>query len=264
MRIDFPDRIDPLIIEGAPELSYAFVGLSFLLPYLEPYLIRTMKAARPRVTEPALLADLDAFNRQEGQHYRQHRAFNAAVRRAGFPELERFEREIEADYARFTRRRSLAWNLAFAEGFEAMTTASARFSLEMGLEGMHPAARDLFAWHLIEELEHRTVAFEVYEHVCGSYGLRLRVGAYAQWHTLRFAARVALHLGRRKRDDFERCGGWPAWARRQGRLSADLLRGMVPKWLRTFAPGYTPREIELPPQAVALGEHYARLAAGGA
>jgi predicted metal-dependent hydrolase len=264
MRIQFPERIDPLLIENEPELSYAFVGLSFLLPYLEPYLIRTMRAARPRISDPVLLDQLDAFNGQEGQHYRQHRAFNAAIRRAGFPELERYEREVEGDYARFSRTRSLAWNLAFAEGFEAMTTASARFSLEMGLSDMQPAARDLFGWHLVEELEHRTVAFEVYEHVCGSYVRRLRIGTYAQWHTLRFATRVALHLGRRRRDVFARCGGWPGWTRRQGRLLRDLGRGMLPKWARTFAPGYTPREIELPAAAVALGAHYSARSSAGA
>jgi predicted metal-dependent hydrolase len=154
MQFDFPEVVDPLIVEGDPEQSYARIGLSLLLPYLEPYLIRTMRAARPQVNDARLLADLDAFNGQEGQHYRQHRAFNASIRRAGFAGLEGLEREVEADYQRFTRDKSLAWNLAFAEGFEALTTASARFSFERGLDGMLPAARDLFTWYLVEEFEH--------------------------------------------------------------------------------------------------------------
>ena len=108
MQFDFPEVVDPLIVEGDPEQSYARIGLSLLLPYLEPYLIRTMRAARPQVNDARLLADLDAFNGQEGQHYRQHRAFNASIRRAGFAGLEGLEREVEADYQRFTRDKSLA------------------------------------------------------------------------------------------------------------------------------------------------------------
>jgi predicted metal-dependent hydrolase len=260
MQFDVPEVVDPLIVEGDPEQSYARIGLSLLLPYLEPYLIRTMRAARPQVNDARLLADLDAFNGQEGQHYRQHRAFNASIRRAGFAGLEGLEREVEADYQRFTRDKSLAWNLAFAEGFEALTTASARFSFERGLDGMLPAARDLFTWYLVEEFEHRAVAFEVYDHVCGSYPYRLRVGAYAQWHTIRFAARVARHLGRENRQAFDRCGGWPAFARRQGRTVLDLLRSMLPKLLRTYAPSYTPREIELPMAVAQLAAGYSERA----
>ncbi len=43
MDFGFPEHIDPLSIPEKPEQSYAMVGLSLLLPYLEPYLIRTMK-----------------------------------------------------------------------------------------------------------------------------------------------------------------------------------------------------------------------------
>jgi len=261
MQFDFPEVLDPLIVVGDPEVSYSFIGISLLLPYLEPYLIRTMKAARPRVQDPALLADLDAFNGQEGQHYKQHRAFNAAIRAAGFPELEGLEREVEADYQRFTRENSLEWNLAFAEGFEALTTATARFSFERGIDEMIPVARDLFAWHLVEEFEHRTVAFEVYDHVCGSYGYRVRVGGYAQWHTIRFAARVSRQLSRSNPAAFERCGGWSGLAKRQATLLRDVARGLLPKLLRTYARGYTPREIAMPPLAQQLGLAYSERAA---
>jgi predicted metal-dependent hydrolase len=28
----------------------------------------------------------------------------------------------------------------------------------------------MMEWHFVEELEHRTAAFDVYEHVCGGWG----------------------------------------------------------------------------------------------
>lgn len=263
-RIDFafPEHIDPVIFEGRPEESYVLVGISLLLPYLEPYLIRTMREARKRVTDPALIANLDAFNAQEGQHYRQHLRFNEAIRPAGVEALTALEAEVSADYRRFTETRSLRWNLAYAEGFEAFTTAMARFTLQTGqLEGMSPAALDLFRWHLIEELEHRTVAFEVYDHVCGGYFYRLAVGLYAQWHLNRFALRVAGALQNVDPAGFkQRFGGRREAWKRLGPFFWQTVRLLYPKILATYLPWYTPRAIPLPEEARALGVHYAEMA----
>ena len=180
MPFEFPDEIDPMVIPGRPEESYGIVGLSLLLPYLEPYLIRTMKEARKKITDPDLRADLDAFNAQEGQHYRQHMKFNAAIRGFGFPGLAELEAQLDADYKRFSQERSLRFNLAYAEGFEALTTASAHALFERGLHpDMNPHMHDLLEWHLVEELEHRTVAFDVYDHVCGGYVYRTAMGLWA-------------------------------------------------------------------------------------
>ena len=187
-----------------------------MLPYLEPYLIRTMREARARVTDPALAADLDLFNGQEGQHYRQHMRFNEAIRPAGLEALTALEAELAADYRRFTATRSLRFNLAYAEGFEAFTTAIARFSLETRqFDSVHPAVRELFQWHLIEELEHRTVAFDVYDHVCGGYFYRLSVGLFAQWHLNQFALRAAGLMQNADPEGFRRKFGGrrEAWAR---------------------------------------------------
>ncbi len=263
-RMDFnlPERLDPVVLEGRPEESYLFVGISLLLPYLEPYLIRTMREARPRVTDPALAADLDLFNAQEGQHYRQHMLFNEAIRPADVGALTALEAELSADYQRFTRTRSLRFNLAYAEGFEAFTAAIARFSLETRqFEGIHPAARDLFQWHLVEELEHRTVAFDVYNHVCGGYFYRLAVGLFAQWHLNQFALRAAKAMENADREEFRRKYGGrrEAWAR-VGPFLGRVARKLLPKVLATYMPWYTPHAIPLPEGAKELAARYSEMA----
>jgi uncharacterized protein len=252
-RIDFnlPARLDPIVLPGRPEESYVFVGISLLLPYLEPYLIRTMRAARARITDPALIADLDLFNAQEGQHYRQHIRFNEAIRPAGLELLTALEAELSADYLRFTRTCSLRFNLAYAEGFEAFTTAIARFSLETRqFDDVHPAARDLFQWHLIEELEHRTVAFDVYDHVCGGYFYRFTVRLFAQWHLNQFALRAAGAMKNADREAFRKKYG----GRREARASVGpflwlAARKLLPKVLATYLPWDTPHSIAMPEEA---------------
>ena len=259
MDLAFPDDIDPVVIEGRPEESCFSIAFSLLLPYLEPYLIRTMKEARPRIRDPRLQEDLARFNAQEGHHFRQHAKFNAVIRSRGFPELAAREAALDADYHRFSREKPLRWNLAYAEGFEAFTTAMARDSFEAGFDGMHPALRDLFAWHLMEEFEHRTVAFDVYEHVVGDYPYRLRVGLYAQWHMLGFCMRTSRYLLESDPTLLERYGGAAGRRRRSWQQLRRLAR-LLPKVLPTYLPGYTPHAIEMPEGMQALQDRYDALA----
>jgi len=261
MDFPFPDDIEPVCIEGKPEESYALIAFSLLLPYLEPYLIRTMKVARKQVRDPALREDVDRFNAQEGQHFRQHQRFNQVIRSKGFPRLAELEDELRGDYQRFSEERSLRFNLAYAEGFEALTTASARFAFESKqLSRMHPSVGDLFMWHLIEELEHRTVAFEVYEHVCGGYFYRLLVGLYAQWHMGRWIARVARYMLEADPEAFERYGG-RAGRRARGRAQLRrTLRGLLPKVLGTSLPWYTPARIPFTAEMRSIADQYSERA----
>jgi predicted metal-dependent hydrolase len=264
VRFQYPQGIDPIIVPGQPEQSYLNVALSLLLPYLEPYLIRSMRQARPLVRDPRLLAELDLFNGQEAQHYKQHIVFNEAVHIPGGERVKALEEELDADYRRFTKERSLRWNLAYAEGFEAFTLAMTRFSFEVGLfRRIEPRVRDLFTWHLMEEMEHRTVAFDVYAHVCGGYFYRLFVGLYAQWHLNRFLNRAADAMARADVAAHRaRFGGLWKTSRRVAPLLVEAVTYLLPKVLATYLPWYSPRRISMPPEALALADHYAQLAKG--
>jgi len=257
MKFAFPEDTDPVFIEGDPGRSYSMLGLSLLLPYLEPYLIRTMKVAKQQIDDPELLDDLERFSAQEGQHYRMHIQFNKALRRQGFPGLERLERELAEDYQRFTETRSLRFNLAYAEGFEALTTASALYSFYHGpLGDPDSPATDLFAWHMVEEFEHRTVAFDVYDRVCGGYFYRLFVGLYAQFHFLRFVRRVTRYMLE------VRPAEPPTPEQKKERRAAawTALRYGLPLVLRTYLPGYTPHRIEFTEEMRQIADKYTALA----
>ncbi|MFT3922287.1 MAG: metal-dependent hydrolase [Myxococcales bacterium] len=263
LHLPITSRIDPVIFGEEPETSSIFLAISRMLPYVEPYLIRSMQEAKQYVTSPALAEDLRLFCAQEGQHYRQHRRFNDAVRLPPMPALERLEAEFEADCQRFTRTRSLRFNLAYAEGFEAFTVGFALFCLEGGwLEHLRPGPRELIEWHLLEELEHRTVAFDVYEQVCGDYGYRVRVALFAQWHLLRFVFRATWALLAAQ----DAPGATSA--RPRGGLLRTLQRScesffyLLPMTLRTYLPWYTPRNLAIPAFAEERSRYYAELAAG--
>jgi hypothetical protein len=252
MRFAFEAPLDFEVSDEALGRTLPALALSMTMPYLEPYLMRTMKAALEHVTDPALAEDTRRFSQQEGHHYRNHALLNDRIR-ASFDAatagaLRAIEADLEADYRRFTDTKSLRFNLAYAEGFEAMTCAGALAVAAHGgfSDGSLPGG-ELWAWHMAEEIEHRTVAFGVYQHLVGSYFYRIVAGTWSQWHYLstirRFARCMAAALGRKLVN--------PRTA-----LERTALRNYV----RTFSPWYDPARIEVPAGVEALLARYSALA----
>ena len=259
MPFEFPDNIDAVFIEGDHKRSFGFIAGSLLLPHLEPYLIRSMKAAEKHVSDPKVLEDLDKFVRQEAQHYQMHKKFIETIWLAGFPELEAFEKELSDDYHRFTNTKSLRFNLAYAEGFEALTMNAVKHMMEPDGFGENlPPYLQMIEWHFVEELEHRTVAFDVYDHVCGGYWYRLAVGTWAQWHFTSWMRRVAKYMLKtnphRDLSKQTHADGQPV-AVEQARVS-DLMPGL----LRIYLPNYSPHNVEISPGMQRLADKYSRIA----
>ena len=196
LRFEFADNKGLEIIPGNKKASAFWIGLSLTMPYLEPYLIRTMRSAVKDVTDPVLAEDMKRFNGQESHHYRNHALFNDEVRAKLSPgaaaEIRQIEDDLEADYQRFSAEKSVRFNIGYGEGFEAMTSAMALtcFAVDMPAT-CTPDFRRLFEWHLAEEVEHRTVTFEAYEHLVGHYAYRLYRGFRSQAHYLRYIHRFS-------------------------------------------------------------------------
>ena len=54
----------------------------------------------------------------------------------------------------------------------AAIMADATFRNPAGLEGAHPKMKELWHWHALEETEHKSVAFDVFEAVGGTTNMR--------------------------------------------------------------------------------------------
>jgi predicted metal-dependent hydrolase len=178
-----------------PAFGYQLNGGSLTLPYLEPYLIRVMQQARSALGEkrPDLVEDIRLFNGQEANHFKVHSRYNALLRER-YDGIEELEAEIEADFARMLREESLEWNLAYSAGFETTGMVAAQLFFNDVAEsriGADAAVEGLWGWHLAEEYEHRCVAFDIYQALCGSYGKRLRVFFFQAKHLNTFGTKAA-------------------------------------------------------------------------
>jgi uncharacterized protein len=224
-----------------PEWSQVVNAASLLMPYLEPYLIDAIREATKQIDDPVLAEEARAYMGQEAHHYKQHRRFNDLLIARGYDGIRDYERLLADDYARFERARPLAFHLAYAAGFETMALAIGHMLIGMRgwfFRGADPSVSSLVLWHFVEELEHKHAAFDVYQHVVGRYGLRVRGLAFAMWHTLSRTRRAYVMLLRRD-------GLWGSW-RTRVRLKLLMLRifGYLTPWiLEAMLPWHRPQRF---------------------
>ena len=186
---DFPEDTNLYAVPSMPRISLFIAAFSLTMPYLEPYLIRMFLKAQQLVDDPELVEDMKLFSQQEGNHYRNHARINKIIRGKFDDEtaakLLEIEMELKQDYEYFLNDKSMKFNLAYAEGFEAMTCAVAMNTANGDPRAASGSAwGDLLEWHALEEVEHRTVAFDAYEHIVGGYFYRVFGGLRAQIHYL--------------------------------------------------------------------------------
>jgi predicted metal-dependent hydrolase len=262
MDFHFHDDIDLFFFRNDPVLSYSSHAYWMTMPYLEPYLMRSVRAALKDVDDADLKERMSRFCSQEGQHYQQHAKVNDILRRRNpaFTGLAQLEAELEADYKRFSAEKDHAFNLAYAEAFECMTMAMSCTQMEMRVhEQMTAPIRDLFLWHITEEMEHRTVAFDAYRTLGNGYLYRVRVGRWAQRHYLGYVQRFHQYFLDADAPRIARLQTPQMVAERDAFLHAFNRRN-TPKLLATFMPWYDPANVRMPPEFEPTRAHYTNLA----
>ena len=206
MQVRFPKwDFSKVRAHWAPNHEFAQMqnAASIVPAYIEPYLVKVMQQAQ--LALPArhekLHRDLAIFIKQEMQHCRQHLAFNKALRAQGYEGLLAIEQDYERDYDDFLARKSLRFNCAYSEGFEALSSIAVTAYFEQYdefLEGADPDSADLWRWHLAEEFEHREVAHEVYHTLFGrgpvAWAYRVWAFFIAVRHIRSYVARAENYL----------------------------------------------------------------------
>jgi len=155
--------------------SHFAAALSAVFPPGEEFFVRSVRRFRDRITDPVLKQQVAGFIGQEAVHGREHRAFNDRLGQLGYP-TKKVERLT--DYLLRLRERLLSAksNLAVTAALEHFTATLAELVLtsdEVQGEFGHPAVKQLFLWHALEESEHKAVAFDVYQAVGGSERTRV-------------------------------------------------------------------------------------------
>jgi len=165
---------------GDPFKSRFFDAMSTIFPEGERYFISCVRDFRDQVTDPALLRDIKDFMRQEGQHGIVHTQYNNRLKAQGI-DVDMLEGRLKHLLFNVLRKH-LPANVTLADtaASEHMTAIMAHgfFERKEVLAKADPRMRAMYAWHAMEEIEHKAVAFDVMQKIA-KVGYLRRVVAMA-------------------------------------------------------------------------------------
>lgn len=143
-----------------------FDALSLTFPDGERYFIAAVRLFRDQITDPKLQQRVTDFIRQEAQHGLAHEKMNQVMKQQGMP-IDRFIDILKNIFKFELEHRSAQYNIAMTAAAEHLTALMAHtfYRHQSTMQDAHPYVRALLAWHAIEEMEHRDVAFDVMQRV---------------------------------------------------------------------------------------------------
>jgi predicted metal-dependent hydrolase len=217
-------------------------ALSLLFPEGEKFFVDSVKRHRDRVTEPERIDEINAFIGQEAMHGKAHRHFNDFIEGQGYGSLPSIDAHIRGllNCVKKVRPREQLAITAALEHFTAILAETLLREEDFILDKMHPAIRNLWAWHALEESEHKAVAFDLYEEIGGTYLGRVLAMILA---TAIFCAEVTHLHGRLLHD---RRLLLKPWKWRKGItylwVNPGHMRKLWPQYLAYFKPGFHPND----------------------
>jgi predicted metal-dependent hydrolase len=152
-------------------------GLNLLFPAGERFFVRSVRKYLDRIDDPKLREDIKGFSGQEGLHAYAHERYFEALERQGFDVRTFLGLYEKIAFGIAENAFPPEMRLSVTAACEHFTATMATHALERYASGNmmlgDPTMRALFLWHAVEEIEHRSVAFDVLRAVNPSYALRI-------------------------------------------------------------------------------------------
>lgn len=154
-----------------------FATLSVFLTYGEDLVIETARYHRNLLKDPVLKQRVTSLIGQEAIHSKIHNEFNDAIadQTIGYPvKLYRFlgEQFFNHIFLKFPQ----PLKLSLMSGIEHFTAVLAEYMMEHE-EAFYATddakTRAMWMWHMLEESEHKDIAYDVYQTLNGDYALRV-------------------------------------------------------------------------------------------
>lgn len=285
-RVSFDWAQTPLEwIPGQPYASHFINNINMLLPAGEFWFCRIYNQALPLVTDAKLREDVQGFVRQEAMHARAHGAAVADYLAAHEVDTDGFMKQVDwlfeealgdkpmgLNVPGFLKKDWLIFRLGIIATVEHFTCVLGKYVLETRSwdeSGADPTLLDMLRWHGAEEIEHRSVAFDLYRHLGGRYPTRYLLSLIVVPMLFGLWAHGAAHLMKQDpklqqhRPSVLRPWLWLEWQRVANKGQLPSLPWLVWQSTRYFSPSYNPVHEASTEQALAYLEQSpaARLAA---
>ncbi|MBF6538472.1 metal-dependent hydrolase [Nocardia farcinica] len=241
-------------IPGEVMATHIINVMHLVLPEGERAMAAALAEALPLISDERLAEEVRGFIGQEAMHASSHEEARRQLKRLGLevgPMVELVAWLVDrvlGDHG-LTGKAAHAWlceRLALFAGMEHYTAVIGEWLLTNDVledKGMHPAMLDLIRWHGAEEVEHRSVVYDAYMHVDGSYARKARQALIASMGLLVLFIASGGYLF--AKDPSPRKGRW--WPLQ---LASASLRGVVPSFTTFFTeiprylrPGFHPSQL---------------------
>lgn len=236
-----PKAIRRHYFANSPVMSHMLTALSSTFPIGEQFFVHSVRNVRDKVQDEKLQAQITAFIGQEAMHSKAHAEFNDAWRNDDY-HLDRFQAWLarKNDYVKNLHPKI---QLAITCAFEHFTALLGGYILRHPevLATLDEDAAKLWVWHAIEEIEHRAVAFDVYQAVYGDDKIRRMImrSVTTGFASLTFYSATRLFL-QDKAKSLPKVGGNFFGLYLLGKMFIQLL----PEYLSYFKADFHPSEID--------------------
>jgi hypothetical protein len=228
---------------GNPVLTHMANGLNLLFPPGERFFIRSVKHYLDRIEDPELRARVKGFFGQEGRHGHEHERANRILERQGY-DLRRFLDLYEKwAFGVIEPLFPPVLRLSTTVALEHFTATLAKNALTTDfLDGAHPVMAELLRWHAAEEIEHKSVAFDVLQEVDPRYpvrvaGLVIATTQLLGWWFVGAAMLMAQEDLSREERERHRAEAEQLQLRKEGKRRFELFESAIVAYLR---PGFHP------------------------
>ena len=225
--------------DNNPLASLLFVVMSGIFPPGERFFMESVRHFRDQITAPVLKAQVSGFMGQEALHGREHERLNDLFRERGL-DVDVPTRYVSFGLRQLARVTSPRMQLACTTMMEHFTAHLAeQWLTDKALAASSdPEMLKLWYWHALEELEHKSVAYDVFDLIGGTQQERKRAGWLVGIFVMLPVAASWLHLLIKEGHLFNRVEnrrGFNALFGR-GALISKVLRHMPAFWRRKFHP----------------------------
>ncbi len=238
--------------DGNAVLTQILNSLHVVFPEGEKLFIRSVKYFQDEIKDPQLKARIKGFIGQETQHMAQHekiwdtlesqgvnvREYDAWYSKNAYETVEGTIRKIfgEETY------KKLALSVTCALEHYTATLAEVAMDPEINaMQGFDENMKALLMWHAAEEIEHKSVAFDVMKQINSGEVIKNAGMVIGTWALLWYGAVGAVKFLAEDKDI--KLTDIPASIAEKAPLTAKLLAAMVPKLVQYFRPDFHPDQM---------------------
>lgn len=148
-------------------------AFSTMFPAGEKIFIESVRFFKNDIKDDILKRNIKEFIQQEANHSKEHNIYNENLKNYSI-DIDYLSNKMKIKYDWLYKHTSPLTRLSITVAAEHLTAMFAEGVLRYKwLKNAKPEFASLWEWHCVEEIDHKSVAFDVYQCVCGNYFRRM-------------------------------------------------------------------------------------------